>query len=489
MSKSTKLIIAAVLFLIYGFIAIYSGFIGGGAERAEAKLQSATQSQLEKFNSPELSVEMNGQHATITGIAGNSEDRMSIIEAVRSARWSGGLVSGGVTVVDAANLKIAAPRDKPVGPFIWTADKQHTVVELTGLVPSEIIRKDLVSHAQTLFPDGVVDKMTVGRGVPVGDWPGAAKRSLEALAKLQSGRVTGNGAAFTLVGVAKNDALVDAAQERLLEIPIGFTSEDTIKVPKAVAVRSPYNWGVNYEGDNEPIILTGFAPNRETADDILQHTKARFPRKRVIDSMVIAAGKPEGNWVEMVKYSIDNLSLLDSGRAEGVDRAFKVIGIADSEAVADQVRGAMARLPDTIFNGAAELSVLPVVQINQVDECQSLFNQVKQSATINFGNAEAVILPDSYGILDRLVNVVKQCSAFEINIEGHTDSSGSAAFNQRLSQDRASAVVDYLVSKGVSRAQMVAQGFGETRPIGDNSTPEGKALNRRIEFTIKNKEG
>jgi len=133
--------------------------------------------------------------------------------------------------------------------------------------------------------------------------------------------------------------------------------------------------------------------------------------------------------------------------------------------------------------------VLPVVQINQVDECQSLFNQVKQSATINFGNAEAVILPDSYGILDRLVNVVKQCSAFEINIEGHTDSSGSAAFNQRLSQDRASAVVDYLVSKGVSRAQMVAQGFGETRPIGDNSTPEGKALNRRIEFTIKNKEG
>jgi outer membrane protein OmpA-like peptidoglycan-associated protein len=71
-----------------------------------------------------------------------------------------------------------------------------------------------------------------------------------------------------------------------------------------------------------------------------------------------------------------------------------------------------------------------------------------------------------------------------LEVEGHTDSQGDDLYNLELSQRRAQAVVDYLVAKGVPRAQLQAQGFGETKPIADNRTKEGRAQNRRVVFTI-----
>ena len=72
----------------------------------------------------------------------------------------------------------------------------------------------------------------------------------------------------------------------------------------------------------------------------------------------------------------------------------------------------------------------------------------------------------------------------KIRVEGHTDSDGPDISNLKLSQARTQAVVDYLVSKGVERSRLDPVGFGESRPISDNTTPEGKAKNRRVEFII-----
>lgn len=77
----------------------------------------------------------------------------------------------------------------------------------------------------------------------------------------------------------------------------------------------------------------------------------------------------------------------------------------------------------------------------------------------------------------------------KIVVEGHTDSQGSDSSNQALSERRAQAVVSFLVSRGVSAEQIRAQGLGESRPIADNNSPEGRANNRRVEIVIQPVEG
>ncbi len=104
--------------------------------------------------------------------------------------------------------------------------------------------------------------------------------------------------------------------------------------------------------------------------------------------------------------------------------------------------------------------------------------------TIHFETGKAVILPISYSILNAVAEVLKQNPSIKVRIEGHTDSIGSDEFNMRLSQARADSVMKYLISQGIDPARLEAKGYGETLPIADNATPEGRARNRRVEFTI-----
>ena len=84
-----------------------------------------------------------------------------------------------------------------------------------------------------------------------------------------------------------------------------------------------------------------------------------------------------------------------------------------------------------------------------------------------------------------MAGTAKACPGLKIEIEGHTDSEGTPERNQRLSDRRAQAVVDFLIKRGVDQAQLQAIGYGETRPLAPNDTTENRAKNRRIEFTVR----
>jgi outer membrane protein OmpA-like peptidoglycan-associated protein len=86
--------------------------------------------------------------------------------------------------------------------------------------------------------------------------------------------------------------------------------------------------------------------------------------------------------------------------------------------------------------------------------------------------------------LDRLVDLLQQNPTVKIQIEGHTDNVGAPADNQKLSENRAKAVVNYLVTKGIVPTRLSAKGYGETKPVADNKTDEGRAQNRRTEVKI-----
>lgn len=114
---------------------------------------------------------------------------------------------------------------------------------------------------------------------------------------------------------------------------------------------------------------------------------------------------------------------------------------------------------------------------------------IEMNATLTFKNVQfeinsSTLLTVSLVELDKLVQLLNENPKIKIQVSGHTDNVGNPADNLKLSNARAKAVVDYLLSKGVNAARLTWKGFGETKPVADNKTEEGRAKNRRTEFTI-----
>jgi outer membrane protein OmpA-like peptidoglycan-associated protein len=105
---------------------------------------------------------------------------------------------------------------------------------------------------------------------------------------------------------------------------------------------------------------------------------------------------------------------------------------------------------------------------------------------VTFETGRSALRPDSYTILDMVATSLINNPDIDVEISGHTDNTGSAATNLRLSQARADAVRAYLATKGVVPGRMVAKGYGPEQPVAPNTTPAGRAQNRRVELRRTN---
>lgn len=124
-----------------------------------------------------------------------------------------------------------------------------------------------------------------------------------------------------------------------------------------------------------------------------------------------------------------------------------------------------------------------------VDEFEEGLQNIEEGAAIVLENIffefnKTTLLPESYAELDHVIDFVIQNDLKKIEISGHTDNEGSESYNQKLSEGRANAVVEYLKSNGVSSERLISVGYGESKPIDTNSTEEGRAKNRRVEFRL-----
>jgi OmpA-OmpF porin, OOP family len=112
-------------------------------------------------------------------------------------------------------------------------------------------------------------------------------------------------------------------------------------------------------------------------------------------------------------------------------------------------------------------------------------DKIELNEKVQFEFAKADLLPASKTLLNDVVKIMKEHPEIEkIRIEGHTDNEASAPYNMKLSEKRAAAVVTYLKSQGVDGKRMESKGFGLTKPIADNGTPDGREKNRRVEIHI-----
>lgn len=107
------------------------------------------------------------------------------------------------------------------------------------------------------------------------------------------------------------------------------------------------------------------------------------------------------------------------------------------------------------------------------------------NSEVSFAVKSALISAEFYNSLNKLTGVLKEYSKTAVNIVGHTDSSGSDAYNQRLSEERADNVRRYLVSQGIADVRILADGRGEQQPVASNTTEDGRRRNRRVEILLK----
>lgn len=125
--------------------------------------------------------------------------------------------------------------------------------------------------------------------------------------------------------------------------------------------------------------------------------------------------------------------------------------------------------------------VLPGAEVNRVGEGIVL---VLGENSVNFDLGKSTLTSQAKQNLDKLIPVFTEYADTDIKIFGYTDSTGKVDFNKKLSEQRAASVKSYLVSKGMSASRVITEGMGVNDPIASNDTPEGRAKNRRVEFTI-----
>jgi outer membrane protein OmpA-like peptidoglycan-associated protein len=152
-------------------------------------------------------------------------------------------------------------------------------------------------------------------------------------------------------------------------------------------------------------------------------------------------------------------------------------GCPDTDRDGDLIPDRLDKCPDKFGappEGCPKLYTLLEVKKEKIE--------IKQQ--VHFATAKYRVLPDSFPLLNQVVQVLNDFPKMRVSIEGHTDNVGGEAMNMRLSQARAEAVRDYLVAKGVSPDRLEAIGYGPTKPIASNKTVKGKAQNRRTEFRV-----
>lgn len=120
------------------------------------------------------------------------------------------------------------------------------------------------------------------------------------------------------------------------------------------------------------------------------------------------------------------------------------------------------------------------VAVRQQDEAIYL----RMPADVTFRTGSAAIEPQFYGPLNQVAGSLREYPQTYVDVVGHTDSTGDQAMNQRLSEERANAVAQYLIGQGVHPARILVVGMGEMQPIATNDTPQGRTANRRVEMVL-----
>ncbi|MGB2196016.1 OmpA family protein [Planktomarina sp.] len=329
-----------------------------------------------------------------------------------------------------------------------------------------------------------------GLGVPSPLWSKAGTQSIAALAQLGGGSVTLSDADVTLTAPAGTDpSLFDKITSRLDgDLPDVFaltpilliapeTPEDNTAIPEMVATLSP-------EGQ---VQIRGPVINPRAQRTLQTFAYAMFGSDDIYLSTKLQENLPEG-WMVRSLASLAGLSQLNSGLATVSPNTINITGLTGRRAAKTDVAQILI---DRLGDGAEfELDVTyleeldPLARMLDGQECVDEITDLAQRNKIQFEPGSATLDASSRDTVQAIAEVFERCLEAPIEIGGHTDSQGREEMNLNLSKARAEAVLTALRGVRVKLKSLTAEGYGETQPIADNSTEEGREANRRIEFRL-----
>jgi OOP family OmpA-OmpF porin len=233
----------------------------------------------------------------------------------------------------------------------------------------------------------------------------------------------------------------------------------------------------------DTVILEGVLPSQEDIDGLIsQATKAfgvnRLDNKLSVNRNTAAPISLDGFFKQLMEKSLAQETLTASLKGSKL----KLEGTIKSENARRELLLYLSQNLGLEVNSSDVFAPAPVKR----DVCQELVNDLLDNSKINFASAKASIQADSFALLARIKSTALRCPDAQFEVSGHTDSTGGPSFNMSLSEQRASAVVEYLVGLGLEADRFTPIGYGANKPINENISLSGRAENRRIEFNLKN---
>jgi OmpA-OmpF porin, OOP family len=227
----------------------------------------------------------------------------------------------------------------------------------------------------------------------------------------------------------------------------------------------------------DPIIAAGTVPDEATRVAILTRLREVFGAGRVIDNLAVGSVVAPPNWVNYAtKIITPDLKTVSRGQLAVDGTNVRLSGMVPDEAHRQQITSDLASNLNPTYVVRNALEVAP--------QQQNVLDNALANRTIEFDSGSAHITAEGTAVLDEMAAAMKTMTKKKFEVIGHTDNVGSRAYNLELSAERAEAVKDYLVAKGIDGAAITTHGDGPDRPVASNDTEAGRARNRRIEFRV-----
>jgi OOP family OmpA-OmpF porin len=206
-------------------------------------------------------------------------------------------------------------------------------------------------------------------------------------------------------------------------------------------------------------------------------------------ALVVSEGlPPEDDWLSSILRVVEEVSVAVPQGTVVVNPNDRIIVVGaefenrqERREAKDEVESLIAAVP-FVFSSGLTVKDAPLVTREQVEELQTNLDELIEGKVVEFEFSSAVLTDEGKALLDEIIAALKQVPLVPVEIAGHTDDVGSPESNLVLSRERAEAVLSYLLAAGEVTDRFVVIGYGESQPIADNATEEGRARNRRIQF-------
>lgn len=234
------------------------------------------------------------------------------------------------------------------------------------------------------------------------------------------------------------------------------------------------------------VTLSGTLPDQASKDKVIAEAKRLYGDGQFIDNLKVSdrTGFPNATWLPA---AVAMLPLAKQANNEG---GFAIDGGAVTVRGMVETDETKNRLIADATNAATPLTLIDKVIVKgkvteaQAADFQAQFNTAIAGKIVEFEVGKDVITPQGKAVLDQMILVFGQIPGIPVEVGGHTDSRGAAKQNLTLSQRRAEACLKYLTEHGVAANRLMAKGYGSTKPVAKEDTPEGLQRNRRTEFTV-----